>query len=51
MKTPVSRDADVSVYMDDPKQMPLVLAACWLLLDFPWGLCAFVAIAALYGLR
>jgi hypothetical protein len=31
--------------------MTLVLAAVWLLLDYPWGLCAFVAIAALYGLR
>jgi hypothetical protein len=47
MKTPVSRDADVS----EPKQMPLVLAAVWLLLDFPWGLLAFVAIAAIHGLR
>jgi hypothetical protein len=27
----------------------LVLA--WLLLDYPWGLLAFLAIAALYGLR
>ena len=25
--------------------------AVWLLLDYPWGLLAFVAIAALYGLR
>jgi hypothetical protein len=28
---------------------PLVLA--WLVLDYPWGLLAFVAIATLYGLR
>jgi hypothetical protein len=28
-----------------------VLAAAWLLLDYAWGLLAFVAIAALYGLR
>jgi hypothetical protein len=28
-----------------------LLAAVWLLLDYPWGLLAFVAIAALYGLR
>jgi hypothetical protein len=28
-----------------------LLAAVWLLLDYPWGLCAFVAIAVLYGLR
>jgi hypothetical protein len=28
-----------------------LLAAAWLLLDYPWGLLAFVAIAALYGLR
>jgi hypothetical protein len=28
-----------------------VLVGCWLLLDYPWGLLAFVAIAALYGLR
>lgn len=31
--------------------MTVLLVACWLLLDFPWGLLAFVAIAALYGLR
>jgi hypothetical protein len=31
--------------------MTLVLAAVWLLLDYRWGLLAFVAIAALYGLR
>jgi hypothetical protein len=31
--------------------MALILAAVWLLLDYPWGLLAFVAIAALYGLR
>jgi hypothetical protein len=32
--------------------MTAPLAAVWLLLDYyPWGLCAFVAIAALYGLR
>ena len=28
-----------------------LLAAVWLLLDYPWGLLAFVASAALYGLR
>jgi len=27
-----------------------LLAAVWLLLDYPWGLLAFVAIAVLYGL-
>ena len=31
--------------------MTALLVACWLLLDFPWGLLPFVAIAALYGLR
>ena len=31
--------------------MTAPLAAVWLLLDYPWGLCAFVAIAALHGLR
>jgi hypothetical protein len=31
--------------------MNLILAAVWLLIDYPWGLLAFVAIAALYGLR
>jgi len=31
--------------------MAALLAAVWLLLDYPWGLLAFVAIAALYGLR
>jgi hypothetical protein len=31
--------------------MTALLAAVWLLLDYPWGLLAFVAIAALYGLR
>jgi hypothetical protein len=29
----------------------VLLAAVWLLLDYPWGLLAIVAIAALYGLR
>jgi hypothetical protein len=29
--------------------MTALLAAVWLLLDYPWGLCAFVAIATLYG--
>jgi hypothetical protein len=28
-----------------------LLAAVWLLLDYPWGLLAFVVLAALYGLR
>jgi hypothetical protein len=28
-----------------------LLAAVWLLLDYPWGLLAFVTIAAVYGLR
>jgi hypothetical protein len=28
-----------------------LLAAVWLLLDYPWGYLAFAAIAALYGLR
>jgi hypothetical protein len=28
-----------------------LLAAVWLVLDYPWGLLAFVALAALYGLR
>ena len=27
--------------------MTALLAAVWLLLDFPWGLCAFVALAML----
>jgi hypothetical protein len=27
--------------------MTALLAAVWLLVDYPWGLCAFVAIAAL----
>jgi len=27
----------------------VLLAALWLLLDYPWGLLAFVAIAALFG--
>ena len=31
--------------------MTTLLAAVWLLLDYPLGLPAFVAIAALYGLR
>jgi hypothetical protein len=31
--------------------MTVLLAAVWLLFDYPWGLLAFVAIAALYGLR
>jgi hypothetical protein len=31
--------------------MTSLLAAVWLLLDYPWGLCAFMALAALYGLR
>jgi hypothetical protein len=31
--------------------MALILAGVWILLDYPWGLLAFVAIAALYGLR
>ena len=29
----------------------VLLAAVWLLLDYPWGLLAFVAIAALFGGR
>jgi hypothetical protein len=28
-----------------------LLTAVWLLLDYPWGLLAFMSIAALYGLR
>jgi hypothetical protein len=31
--------------------MTVLLAAVWLLLDYPCGLLAFVAIAALHGLR
>jgi hypothetical protein len=31
--------------------MIALLAAVWLLLDYPWGLLTFVAIAALHGLR
>jgi hypothetical protein len=31
--------------------MTALLVGVWLLLDYPWGPCAFVAIAALYGLR
>ena len=31
--------------------MTTLLAAVWLLLDYSWGLLAFVAIAALFGLR
>jgi hypothetical protein len=30
---------------------PLILVTVWLVLDYPWGLLAFVAMAALYGLR
>jgi len=30
---------------------PANACGCWLLLDYPWGLLAFVAIATLYGLR
>jgi hypothetical protein len=33
------------------RPMTALLAAVWLLVDYPWGLLAFVAIAALYGLR
>ena len=29
--------------------MTALLAAVWMLLDYPWGLLTFVAIAALYG--
>ena len=31
--------------------MIALLVGCWLCLDYPWGLLAFVAIAALNGLR
>jgi hypothetical protein len=31
--------------------MTTLLVGVWLLLDYPWACCAFVAIAALYGLR
>jgi hypothetical protein len=31
--------------------MTAPLAAVWLLLDYPWGLCAFVAIVAHLVLR
>ena len=34
-----------------PRAVTAVLAAVWLLLDYPWGLLAFVSIAALYGGR
>ena len=27
--------------------MTAALVGCWLLLDYPWGLCAFVALAML----
>jgi hypothetical protein len=31
--------------------MTALLVAVWILLDYPWGLLAFVAIAAIHGLR
>ena len=31
--------------------MTALLVGVWRLLDYPWGLLAFVASAALYGLR
>jgi hypothetical protein len=31
--------------------MTVLLAAVWLLLDYPWGLLAFVAIAAVHTAR
>jgi hypothetical protein len=49
-----SRDgssATVSPESARSAKMVLILAAVWLLLDFPWGLLAFVALAVLYGLR
>jgi hypothetical protein len=30
-------------------EMTALLAAVWLLLDYPWGLLTFVALATLYG--
>jgi hypothetical protein len=45
------RDETVSHESARGAKMALILAAIWLLLDYPWGLFAFVAIAALYGLR
>jgi hypothetical protein len=42
--------ATVSLESAWSAKMTLVLAAVWLLLDYPWGLLAFLAIAALYGL-
>jgi hypothetical protein len=37
--------------VDNLDPMTALLDAVWLLLDYPWGILAFVAIAALYGLR
>jgi hypothetical protein len=31
--------------------MTALLAAVWLLVDYPWGLLAFVALATFHGLR
>ena len=31
--------------------MTALLAAVWLLVDYPWGLLAFALLAVLYGLR
>jgi len=48
---PETDDDDSKPRVSVERKMTLVLAAVWLLLDYPWGLLAFVAIAALYGLR
>ena len=48
---PETDDDDSKPRVSVERKMTLVLAAVWLLLDYRWGLLAFVAIAALYGLR
>jgi hypothetical protein len=48
---PNSSDSATFRSSSSPELRSCLASRVWLLLDYPWGLLAFVAIAALYGLR
>jgi hypothetical protein len=48
---PETDDDDSKPRVSVERKMTLVLAGVWLLLDYPWGLCAFVAIATVHTAR
>jgi hypothetical protein len=48
-KSPSSSASGPAQY--SASQRSPLLVACWLLLDYPWGLCTLVVLGVLYGLR